>query len=260
MEEWSEENTLICSQRQQRIIADVWPSLKEDGLLIYSTCTYNPSEDEDILTWIDETFNVDFLPIDAYAWPVSGIKNEKIAACRFYPHKVRGEGFFISVIKKKESQPLMIIKPSKSAFVHAEKSIAAEVSAWLLISDETLIRRDDLLQLLPARHSSEIHFLTQRLRVIYAGTFIASVKHNKLVPEHALALSRLIRKESFIQTPLDQKEALQYLKKETIAVRSGEKGFSLATFNDIPLGWMNLLGGRINNMYPQEWRIRMQIR
>jgi 16S rRNA C967 or C1407 C5-methylase (RsmB/RsmF family)/NOL1/NOP2/fmu family ribosome biogenesis protein len=260
MEEWSEENVQICSQRQQRIIADVWPSLKEDGILIYSTCTYNPSEDEDILTWIDDTFDVEFLPVDTSAWPVSEVKNGKILACRLYPHKVRGEGFFISVMKKKESQPSLIIKPSKAAFVHAEKRIAAEVNPWLLRSDETLIRRDDLLQLLPARHSSEIHFLTQRLRVIYAGTFIASVKHNKLVPEHALALSRLMRKENFIQTTLDEKEALQYLKKETIAVRSNEKGFSLATFNDVPLGWMNLLGGRINNMYPQEWRIRMQVK
>ena len=260
MEEWSEENVQICSQRQQRIIADVWPSLKEGGILIYSTCTYDPSEDENILAWIRDTFDVEFRPIDARAWAVSEIKNEKISACRFYPHKVRGEGFFISVIKKKESQPSMTIKPSKSAFVHAEKRIAAEVNAWLLRSDETLIRRDDLLQLLPARHSSEIHFLTQRLRVIYAGTFVASVKHNKLVPEHSLALSRLMRKEVFIQTRLDEKEALQYLKKETIAVRSNQKGFSLATFNDVPLGWMNLLGGRINNMYPQEWRIRMQIK
>ncbi len=50
--EWSEENTLHCSERQRRILSDVWPSLKDNGILIYSTCTFNPGENEENIRWM----------------------------------------------------------------------------------------------------------------------------------------------------------------------------------------------------------------
>jgi len=52
--EWSVENTIHCSERQKRIIADVWPALKENGILIYSTCTFNPGENEENISWLIE--------------------------------------------------------------------------------------------------------------------------------------------------------------------------------------------------------------
>src|SRR5436190_23182745 len=58
--EWSENNVQLCSQRQQRIIADVWPALKKEGILIYSTCSYSKDEDENIIKWMDATFNIQY--------------------------------------------------------------------------------------------------------------------------------------------------------------------------------------------------------
>ncbi|MFN7791810.1 MAG: rRNA methyltransferase, partial [Cyclobacteriaceae bacterium] len=52
MEEWSEDNVALCAQRQQRILADVWPALKRDGILIYCTCTYNEKENEENVGWL----------------------------------------------------------------------------------------------------------------------------------------------------------------------------------------------------------------
>ena len=52
--EWSENNVQLCSQRQQRILADVWPALKKEGILIYSTCSYSKEEDEEIVEWMNE--------------------------------------------------------------------------------------------------------------------------------------------------------------------------------------------------------------
>ena len=57
IEEWSEENVDLCSQRQQRILADVWPALKPGGVLIYSTCSYSLAENEMIADWLSETTN-----------------------------------------------------------------------------------------------------------------------------------------------------------------------------------------------------------
>jgi 16S rRNA C967 or C1407 C5-methylase (RsmB/RsmF family)/NOL1/NOP2/fmu family ribosome biogenesis protein len=258
MNEWSEENVAICSRRQQRILDDVWPALKENGVLIYSTCTYNESEDEETLKWIAENHQAEFLRLNVNGWDIEEISFNNIYGYRFYPHRVKGEGFFISVMRKRGSESSFIVKPSKEGFASPEKRISEEVKGWLINPSEKIIQRNDLLQLLPDSHIEVIQFLSQRLRVVYAGTFLASVKHNKLVPEHALALSSQLKRGVFHETSLNPQEALQYLRKETLNMSDGRKGFSLATYNDVPIGWMNLLGGRINNLYPQEWRIRMR--
>jgi 16S rRNA C967 or C1407 C5-methylase (RsmB/RsmF family)/NOL1/NOP2/fmu family ribosome biogenesis protein len=259
MREWSPDNVAICSQRQQRIIHDVWPALKENGILIYSTCTYNESEDENILKGIKEEFDVEFLSLNKGNDNIEEINEDGICAYRFYPHKVKGEGFFISVMRKKESAPMFSIKPSKSGFETPEKRVRDEISRWFDYPDAKLIQRDDLIQLIPGRSADLVLFLTQRLRVVYAGTYLATAKHSKLVPEHALALSCLLRRENFLSVELNEAQALHYLRRETINISTDIKGFALATYNGTPIGWMNVLPGRINNMYPQEWRIRMKI-
>jgi 16S rRNA C967 or C1407 C5-methylase (RsmB/RsmF family)/NOL1/NOP2/fmu family ribosome biogenesis protein len=259
MQEWSEENVLLCSNRQQRIIDNVWPALKQNGILIYSTCTYNESEDEKILQYAKNHHPLEFLPLDTHGWNIEQIENSGTIGYRFYPHRVIGEGFFLSVMKKVEEETPLFIKPSKSAFSFPEKRVRDEVQEWLINAAEYLIQRNDLVQLLPALHAETIYYLTQKLRVVYAGTFIAAVKHNKLVPEHSFALANQMKREKFNDVVLNEKEALQYLKKETVPIQPEQKGFALATFNGVPLGWMNVLPGRINNLYPSEWRIRMQI-
>src|SRR5690349_20465104 len=105
IEEWSEENVLLCSQRQQRFVADAFPTLKKDGILIYSTCSYSEEEDEDILDWMMEHFSIDNLQLTVdNEWKIVEVQSEKHKAYgyRFFPHKVKGEGFFIAVFQKKE--------------------------------------------------------------------------------------------------------------------------------------------------------------
>ena len=101
--EWSEQNVHLCSQRQQRILADVLPALKEDGVLIYSTCSYSEEEDEQIADWLVEEFKVQSLKFKVEEeWGIVETQSSKQNASgyRFYPDKVKGEGFFIAVFKK----------------------------------------------------------------------------------------------------------------------------------------------------------------
>lgn len=256
--EWSEDNVAVCAQRQRRIIDDVWPALKENGLLVYSTCTYNEKEDEETLKWIAGSHNVEFVKINVNDWDIDEISGDGIYAYRFYPHRIKGEGFFLSVMRKTDPEMPFNIKPSKTAFGAPERRVQEQLLSWIENPHERIIQRNDLVQVIPEAHANTIHFLAQRLRVAYSGTFVATVKHNKLVPEHALALSTLLKRGAFHETPLTEKQAIQYLRKETLDVVTDRKGFSLATYNGVPIGWMNLLGGRINNLYPQEWRIRMK--
>lgn len=51
VKEWSPELVTLCAARQKRILADVWPALREGGCLIYSTCTYEDAENDANLEW-----------------------------------------------------------------------------------------------------------------------------------------------------------------------------------------------------------------
>ena len=116
--EWSPENVEICWQRQRRIISDIWPSLKPGGLLIYSTCTYNTKEDEENIRWMHDEFGAEILPVDApAAWNITGnlLAGEDFPVYRFLPHRTKGEGFFLAVLRKPEGEETQIRYKSTSS-------------------------------------------------------------------------------------------------------------------------------------------------
>ena len=88
---WSENNVQLCSQRQQRILADVLPALKKDGVLIYSTCSYSREEDEGIVSWMNEELQIADCKLQ-----IEGRFNivESSHGYRFWPDKLKGEGVF----------------------------------------------------------------------------------------------------------------------------------------------------------------------
>ena len=103
VEEWSVENVDICWQRQRRILTDIWPSLKPGGLLIYSTCTFNSEEDEVNVAWIARELGAEILEVPTEeGWGITGnLIGKDFPVYRFMPHKTRGEGFFLAVLRKR---------------------------------------------------------------------------------------------------------------------------------------------------------------
>lgn len=107
IEEWSTQNVEMCWKRQRNIISDIWDSLKDGGLLIYSTCTYNTKEDEDNVRWICENLGAEVLDCNAKAeWNITGnlLEGEDFPCYHFLPHKVKGEGFFCAALRKKSER------------------------------------------------------------------------------------------------------------------------------------------------------------
>ena len=255
--QWSEDNVRLCAKRQRRILADVWPALKENGIVIYSTCTYSEAENEENLAWLKSSCDVEFLPLDLDdAWGVQPSHEHGISGYRMYPHKANGEGFFISVIRKKEKQAQS--RAPKNTFFSPSKKIVEQLSHWVKASEDFIfIQRDTLLQFFPARHIHALEHLAKELRLLSAGTFVATMKHDKLIPEHAMALSQNLNRDNFACLSMSLEQALAYLRKETIDIPLPEKGFALVRYEELPLGWVNVLQNRINNLYPSEWRIRM---
>jgi len=114
--EWSPTAVELCSQRQKRILADVWSALKPNGMLVYSTCTYNRTENEENLQWLSS--NADFESIELSLkenWGIEKSESNGIIGYRLYPHKVKGEALFMAVLRKKGGKESKTKKSPKEA-------------------------------------------------------------------------------------------------------------------------------------------------
>jgi NOL1/NOP2/fmu family ribosome biogenesis protein len=177
---------------------------------------------------------------------------------RFYPHKIKGEGFFLSVIRKLEAQPEARVK-AKKALNSVPKKIGEQIKQWVKQENGFFYEWNNSIHVIPATSLEEIEFIVHHLRIIQAGTCLASAKHEKLIPEHASALSIDLNDSLFEKIELTLEESLHYLRKDPIQLTTSPKGFALVTYRGIRLGWVNVLDNRVNNLYPKEWRIKMAI-
>lgn len=257
MHEWSLANVDLCCKRQRRILADIWPALKTNGVLVYSTCTYNEQENEENLRWLQTQNDVEGISLTLdKAWGIETIREGKLEGYRCYPHKVKGEGFFLSVIRKKDVQNELRIK-SKKTLTSPPKKISEQLTAWIRNDATKFFTWNETMFALSQSQLEATEFLSQYLKIVQAGTPFAIAKHDKLIPEHGSALSIELNKTHFHQIEVNLEDALHFLRKEPIQTGSAPKGFALVTYQQLPLGWVNVIDNRSNNLYPKEWRIRM---
>lgn len=257
VEEWSPENVQLCASRQKRIVSEAWNALRRNGILIYCTCTFNEDENERNLEWLQENHRVEFLGLSTHAsWGVQEVRRNGVIGYRFFPHRARGEGFFLSVMRKAEATDEVLIK-NKTSLAHPARKVQERLKEWILPNRMAYFQFQDLIFCTPEHKAKEVEFLLQHLKIVYAGTNLARTKHEKLIPEPALALSVEINKANFPVLELENEEALNYLRRDVIRGGAAPPGYTLVTFQTLPLGWVNVLPNRVNNLYPSEWRIRM---
>lgn len=253
MEEWSLNHVQLCSQRQQRILADIWPALKRDGILVYSTCSYSKEENEDIVHWLKEFRGAAYkLRIDP-GWGIMEAKD----GYRFWPDKVKGEGFFISCFRKTDGNNPAPLKARQRPAMASKKELNI-IENWAITEGRTLIKSQDRVYAWPEQLSNNFNLLLNQLRVTYSGTIIGAVVRDKFLPDHALAMS-LLKSESITSIELRYEQAIAYLKRMNLSIEAQTKGWQLVTFEKHPLGWINALPNRINNYYPKELRILKDI-
>ena len=255
IEEWSEDNVQLCSQRQQRILADILPALKPDGVLIYSTCSYSPQEDEVVCDWLMQTSTLESIDLHpSPEWNITEVSSPQHQAhgYRFYPNHLKGEGFFIAAFRKTTGSCMPYRKQN---MVQASKSEITVVQEWIKQeSPLSFIKQKDTLLALPAQWEQDIALLQKHLYLRKAGVAIGELKHTSLVPHHELALSLLVS-NALPKLNLDKEQAIQYLQKKELHLDIVSKGFTMAVFENTNLGWMKILPNRVNNYYPTEWRI-----
>jgi 16S rRNA C967 or C1407 C5-methylase (RsmB/RsmF family)/NOL1/NOP2/fmu family ribosome biogenesis protein len=257
--EWSPENGALCSERQKRILMDVWPSLKEDGILVYSTCTFNPAENEENIKWLVSKKEAESIRLDISGYgSVTEIGNERIFGYGFHPGKTEGDGLFFSVIRKLSAEDRRMKRPGKASLPGVSADEAGRAKTWSKSEKESLVKYGENIISFPGTRA-DLEILSGPLRIIKAGTLIMTAKQNKYLPSHELALSQLIRQEEFLHIEVDLIKALSYLKRETLPFSGSERGWQLVTYNSVNLGFVNNIGNRLNNYFPVEWRIRMNL-
>lgn len=257
VEEWSVDNVKLCKERQQRILADVWPALKTDGILIYSTCTYNLEENEENVQWISDELDADILSVETKEeWGISPSLMDDVTAYRFFPHKTKGEGFFCAVLRKTETERSYTVK-SKFKDKRRKGDLPATFKDYILEKDNFVFyQKGDMWNAFPKHLYDNLYVLKAQLNIVSAGICIGGIKGEDLIPNQSLALSNHLNREAFSVCDIDWKTAIAYLRKEAIVLDNQPKGYTLLTYKDIPLGFVKNIGNRANNLYPQEWRIR----
>lgn len=267
--EWSPENVDVCWKRQRDILADIWPTLRPGGLLIYSTCTFNTKEDEENVLWMMEELGAELLPISTD--PAWGITPSLIAdvqhAYRFLPGRTRGEGLFLAALRKPDEGGTDAAadtgeRGSKKHKKGKEKqptlAVPAECKQWLADSSAYTYKvMGSEVVAIPADMEALHALLAERLYLLKAGIALAELKGRDALPAHALAMSTALSSGAFARCELPYAEALRYLRREAITLPTDmPRGFVLVTYHDLPLGFVKNLGNRANNLYPNEWRIR----
>lgn len=259
MREWSLPQVEFCAGRQRRILAAAVTALAPGGILLFSTCTYNEQENAWNAEWLCKNFELESIALKIPAeWGIT----QTGLGYQFYPHKVRGEGFYLAVFRKKQGSQKKLnpasqfksLKPlPKNQIPQAQSWLEAGTAAQFFLTPSAEVLA------LPAALEEEYLTLDKFLKTKWFGTPIGEFKGKDFVPNHALALSLWISK-TLPALDLSREQALLFLKKETFEPPAGApQGWVLARYQGLNLGWLKILPNRLNNYLPQERRIRMSI-
>ncbi|MBA3682573.1 MAG: hypothetical protein H0W73_15650 [Bacteroidetes bacterium] len=250
VDHWSEDNVIACSVRQKKILTDLAPSLKENGILVYSTCSYSVEEDEQIVEWLINEFGFEYVPLTLNKeWGII----ETPLGYRFYPHLTKSEGFFCAVLRKKTHEQTTFVSKKRSS-LEITKAELAILAPFLELNDHHIIKKNERFHLL---NTAALNFLIAYEKQFYfkkAGAVIGEIKGKDMVPNHEFALITVLNKNLQV-LELDREQAIKFLKKESFEYSSTEKGLVLITYKNKGLGWAKVLPNRINNYFPNELRI-----
>ena len=279
-EEWSLAAVISCAERQRDILTAVWPALKEGGFCVYSTCTFNREENEDLVAWACDTLGAELVEIPTdVAWHISGdTTGRNLPVYHFFPHRTEGEGLFLALLRKKtqdvgesllggdtflsskweKTQGSRAAKGKKRGNTPSAKPNATLLS-WLPNAEDFTFQCSEagVWTAVPTAFVGIREQLAQVAPLLIGGIEIAEEKGKKLVPQHALAMSISASNSAFPRVEISRELALAYLHREAITLPlEAPRGYVVLTYRGIALGFANNLGNRANNLYPNEWRLR----
>lgn len=242
-ESWEKTGPEFYSEIQREIICYGADMLKPGGYMVFSTCTFSPLEDEGTIQYFLEKH------------PEFELEKE----IRLWPHKVRGEGHYVTLLHKKEATGDLTSFRGGAAMHNYQKTkgvdsffdFLKEAKISLEFDEKRLSLQGDHLYYLP-----ENMIDTSGLRLLRCGWYLGNIKKNRFEPSGAFAVG-LKKSEcgQVIDIAYDDPMAVKYLKCETLEVENVKgKGWYLVCASGYPLGWGKLANGTLKNKYPAGWR------
>ena len=254
--QWSPALVKQCADLQRSIIADVWDALRPGGLLIYSTCTYNTLENEQMLAWMVHEYGAEPVAVPVpEQWHIHPAIEGNLPCYRFMPHRTEGEGLFMAVLRKPEAPRkevrLKKAKATKAKPLPVPKDVRfrlkdADHFDFSVVNDEVVAVPADMAPIMPAFTD---------LNVMHMGVNVGAIKGKNCVPSHALALSSALNPAAFPTCEVDYLAAMAFLRGEALSLPQAPRGYVLLTYHSQPIGFVNNLGNRANNLYPKAWRV-----
>ncbi|MFN5705442.1 MAG: methyltransferase RsmF C-terminal domain-like protein [bacterium] len=259
--EWNVNNVNICSARQMRILHTASELVMQNGIIIYSTCTYNSKEDiEPVMSLLNEGgWESVELDIKQFEGIVLNISNhpKKLFGYHFYPHKIKGEGFYLTVLRKSDESNGRWPKVMKNVNF-ADKQTKPVLAKYIDQNKFGFLQHNQQSLAFPKSLEKEmLGILNTSLRIKKFGIEMGQVIRGELVPEHAYAMAN-INEKPFDIIQLNKEDAIKYLQKKDFQIDTNLKGWCLLKYDDAVLGFAKLMGNRMNNNYPKEWRIKSE--
>lgn len=245
--EWSWGHTISCGQRQKNILNSAFKMLKGDGYLVYSTCTFAPCENEEVVLWVLENYpDVELVPIDAdnvsdgnALWANS--KRDFSGTKRIFPHKSNGEGHFTALFHKISGNSATCLGTYKN---EAEKTFRDfEKTALNSHFEGFFVTFGDKIYLMP--YNLDI----DKIKTVLPGLFLGTLKKGRFEPSHALCLA--LSKDDFKST-IEVSDCSKFFAGETISC--DKKGWTAVLYNGYPVGWGKASDGVLKNHFPKYLR------
>jgi NOL1/NOP2/sun family putative RNA methylase len=259
VKEWTEESPLHCQKRQQEILSSAIKMLKHEGQLIYSTCTFAPEENEEIISWLVENYpvTIEEIPLSqtvSSGRPEWGSVDGLDKTVRIWPHENQGEGHFVAKltfhgqnptrkekkVRKKRKEELT--KEQEKLWTEFSMDFHYEITGRLLVFNDHLWEVPELLPSLDG------------LKVMRTGLHLGDFKKNRFEPSYALALA-MKKTENIPCLSITQKEWQSYTAGETFQ-RDGDQGWVLLVLDKIPVGFGKQVKGTVKNFFPKGLRFR----
>ncbi|PWJ44664.1 methyltransferase RsmF C-terminal domain-like protein [Sediminitomix flava] len=268
VEMWSPGLINTCSNIQEDILGDIIQCLKPGGILVYSTCTFAPQENEEKLQWLAESGAVEPLRMELQEdWNVTELKVDTVDndyfGYRFIFHKTRGEGLFLSVFRKHGNRqaaqkPKLSKKRLKNLKAENRKYIG-KYADWVKDHEKyEYVIEDDAVWAVPVEVFDSYRMLQTAVNVKNKGIELGRMIKDKLQPAHHLAMSKIFS-DKIPVFDLNYEDAILYLRKQELKIdTNGKKGWALVRYGQHILGWIKILPNRINNYYPSEMRLRKE--
>ncbi len=260
--EWSEGSVRLCAARQAEILRAAWAALRPGGTLVYSTCTFNRTEDEgvleELLGWAaDEVVESEPIPTDP-SWGIVCGRVGAFRTFRFYPHRTQGEGFFAATARKapRTGAAIRAPKPQRQPFNPAGREARQELERWVAApADYRFAEVAGCYYGYRAAQFEEVKALAGTLAVLYSGVAMGALYDGKLKPDPALAFHTGLDRRALPVAELSHDEAVQYLRKGDLRAEAFAEGTNLVCAGGFALGFAKRIGNRVNNLYPNSLRI-----